>query len=273
MGSNAEVTGSIPKTGQASDEAMRRTVEQLGKRYEANPQDKAAALDYAQALRKRAQYEQAVAVLQGVAIRNAQDKDILGAYGKALADAGRLDQAAEVLSRAHTPDRPNWSILSAQGAVADRMGDHANAQNFYRTALKIAPGEPSVLSNLGLSYALTKQLPQAEQALRQAAASPRADARVRQNLALVLSLEGDYNEAEALGRQDLTPEQAAENVALVRRMTAQSDTWKDLRSLDRAKPRVAARAPASARTTTAQAEHAEASNPPAAALASQQTTQ
>ncbi len=54
-----------------------------------------------------------------------------------------------------------------------------------------------MLSNLGLSYALTKQLPEAEAALREASASPRADARVRQNLALVLALEGKFAEAEA----------------------------------------------------------------------------
>ena len=44
------------------------------------------------------------------------------------------------------------------------------------------------MSNLGLSYALNKQLPQAEETLRDAANNPKADMRIRQNFALVLAL-------------------------------------------------------------------------------------
>ena len=95
------------------------------------------------------QRAQAVAVLERASIENPHDKTVLGAYGRALAEAGNLDQALEVLERAHSPDQPDWHILSAQGAVLDQMGRHVDAQRLYLTALKIVPGEPSVLSNLG----------------------------------------------------------------------------------------------------------------------------
>ena len=85
---------------------------------------------------------------------------LLGAYGRALADTGDFNQALDVLGRAHTPDQPDWRILSAQGAVLDQMGRHEEARRYYASALKIVPDEPSVLSNLGLSYALSKDLPQ-----------------------------------------------------------------------------------------------------------------
>ena len=130
---------------------------------------------------------------------------MLGAYGKALADAGRLKEASTVLANAHTPERPNWSILSAQGSVADQLGDHKQAQNYYEAAIRMRPDEPSVMSNLGLSYALNKQLPQAEETLRDAANNPKADMRIRQNLALVLALEGKFGEAENWSRRDLAP--------------------------------------------------------------------
>ena len=96
--------------------------------------------------------------MQAAAVKAPHDFEVLGAYGKALADDGQLEQAKEVLASSYTPERPDWTIMSVQGSVADRLGDHEGAQTFYRGALKIAPGEPSVLSNLGLSYALTKQL-------------------------------------------------------------------------------------------------------------------
>lgn len=226
-----DVTGSInapPVELPTTAEALQSFSDNWGKRYEAEPGNRTAVLAYARALRAQGRTAQAVAVLQGAVIKSPNDLELLGAFGKALADAGRLKDAADTLARAHTPERPSWSILSAQGSVADQMGDHVAAQGYYAAALKIMPGDPSVLSNLGLSYALSNQLPQAETTLRQAVASPQADKRVRQNFALVLALQGRFAEAEAISRRDLSPTEAASNVAAIRAMIAQSNTWRQI---------------------------------------------
>lgn len=233
-----DVTGSIGGASHrslASKPDMRRAAEEWGRRYDRTPDDKATALNYARALRGTTEYAQAAAVMQRLAIKYPRDTEVLGAYGKALADAGRLHEAAEMLPRAHTPERPNWSILSAQGSVADQLGNHEQAQAYYAAALKIAPSQPYVLSNLGLSYALSKKLPLAEKALQEAAAQQDADSRVRQNLALVLALEGKFKSAEEVARSDLDSKDAAANVAAIRRMIAQSNTWKQIQAFD-AKP-------------------------------------
>jgi Flp pilus assembly protein TadD len=78
-----------------------------------------------------------------------------------------------------------------------------------------------VLSNLGLSYALAKDLVRDEMTLRRAISRPQADARVRQNLALVVGLQGRFAEAETIARADLPPDQAAANVAYLKQMLAQ----------------------------------------------------
>lgn len=226
-----DVTGSIGgSTAMPTDEAkLRAYAEDCGKRYERNPGEKTASIEYARALRALARYSEAVAVIQTAAIKAPTDFDVLGEYGKALADAGELAQAKDVLTRAYTPDAPRWDVMSVQGAVADRLGDHASAMQFYRDALKIAPGEPSVLTNMGLSLALAKQLPAGEKALKQAVASPKADARMRGDLALVLALEGKFKEAEEVGLTDLSPEAARANVEAIRQMIAQNDSWRELR--------------------------------------------
>ena len=227
------VDGSIASIHQPlpTDEAgLRAYAADWGKRYDASPGEKVASINYARALRALTRYDEAAAVMQAAAVKAPHDFEVLGAYGKALADDGQFAQAKEVLASSYTPERPDWTIMSVQGSVADRLGDHEGAQSFYRDALKIAPGEPSVLSNLGLSYALTKQLPDAEAALRQACASPRADARMRQNLALVLALEAKFAEAEQISRQDMTAQAASANVAAIRQMIAQSDSWRDLQT-------------------------------------------
>ena len=227
-----DVTGSIgASTTMPTDTAkLRAYADQCGKRYERNPGEKAASIDYARALRALSRYNEAVAVMQTAAIKSPKDFAVLGEYGKALADDGQLTQARDVLSRAYTPDNPSWDVMSVQGSVADRMGDHAGAMQFYREALKIAPGEPSVLTNMGLSLALNKQLPQAEKTLKQAVASPRADARMRGDLALVLALEGKFAEAEKVGQTDLSPQAARANVESIRLMIAQNDSWRELRA-------------------------------------------
>ncbi len=243
-----DVTGSIAGTQQAlpNNEAdLRAYADDWGKRYDRNPGEKVASINYARALRALTRYSEAAAVMQAAAVKAPKDFEVLGAYGKALADSGQFEQAKEVLSRAYAPERPDWTIMSVQGSVADRLGDHETAQRFYLDALKIAPGEPSVLSNLGLSYALTKELPLAEDALRQASASPAADARVRSNLALILALEGKFAEAEQVSRKDMSAEAASANVQAIRQMIAQSDSWLDLQT--GAKPkRVAPPPPAAA---------------------------
>jgi Flp pilus assembly protein TadD len=225
-----DVTGSIGSASElpSQPDALRAYSQEWGKKYDAEPTNKVTAINYARALRALTQNAQAVAVMQNIALKYPNDMEVLGEYGKALADQGRLKEAADVLTRAHTPERPNWRILSVQGTVADQLGDHDQAQGYYAAALKIVPNEPSVLSNLGLSYALTKNLAQAEDALRLAAAQPRADMRVRQNLALILALEGKFKEAEAISAQDLSPADAANNVLAIRNMIAQSSTWKDI---------------------------------------------
>ena len=224
----SETTGSItPKASAPRTEAeWRRDVDGLGERYRTNPNDKEIAIQYALALRGTGQRAQAAAVLEQASIQHPDDQAVLGAYGRALADVGNYDQALQVLNRAHSPEQPDWRILSVQGAVLDQMGRHEDARNHYATALKIVPDEPSVLSNLGLSYALSKNLKEAEATLRLASAQRGAEPKVRQNLALVVGLQGRFQEAETIAKGDLSPDEAAANVAYLRQMLAQQSDWK-----------------------------------------------
>jgi Flp pilus assembly protein TadD len=255
--SMSDVTGSIGTAPMPTDPgALRAYADSLARKFDAHPDDKAVGLAYARALKSLTQYAQAVAVLQRIAVKHPRDLDVLAAYGKALADTGRLQEAANVLERAHTPDRPNWSVLSAQGSVADQLGNHDQAQGYYAAALKIVPNQPQVLSNLGLSYALQRKMPDAEETLRTAVAQPAADMRVRQNLALVLALRGKFTEAEGVSREDLAPIDAAANVTSIRQMIAQSDTWKGIKAPD-PKKKVAARREPPARTQTAASEDSQ----------------
>jgi len=223
---STDTTGSIGLASTAPTESdWRREADAAGAAYRVNPRDPDAAIRYARALRVIGQRAQAASVLEQAAIRNPKSHAVLGAYGRALADVGNYSQALDVLSRAHTPDQPDWHILSVQGAVLDQMGRHDEAQRYYASALRLVPDEPSVLSNLGLSYALQHDLKRAESTLRQATATGRASVKVRQNLALVVGLQGRFEEAETIARADLPPDEAAANVTYLRQMLAQPGKW------------------------------------------------
>jgi Flp pilus assembly protein TadD len=218
---DGDATGSVSASPVRSEQEWRREAETWGARYRAHQGDARAAIEYAHALRMIGQRAQAAAVLEQTSIRDPRNKEVLGAYGRALADVGRFQQAIDVLNRAHTPEQPDWRILSAQGAVLDQMGRHQEAQRYYASALRIRPNDPSVLSNLALSYALSKDLVRAEGTLRQAAESKPVDPRVRQNLALVVGLQGRFSEAEAIAGADLPAAEAAANIAYLRQMLAE----------------------------------------------------
>lgn len=229
-------TGSIPAKAAASrmsGDKLDALTRRVGAAYEKNPDDRNVGMNYASLLRMTGRDDQALAVMQQVAIKHPDDREVLGAYGKAQAAAGQLEQALDTVRRAQTPDRPDWKLISAEGAILDQLGRSDEARAFYRKALDAQPNEPSVLSNLGMSYVLTSDLRSAESYLRKAAAQPTADSRVRQNLALVVGLQGRFDEAEKIASAELPAHEAVANVAYLRQMLAQQDSWSKLAAADK----------------------------------------
>lgn len=200
--------------------------------YQRRPKDKKAGLTFAALLRMTGRDEQALAVMRQMVIQHPQDNDVLSAYGKALASTGNLTDALGVIERAQKPDRPDWRLLSAKGAILDQLERSGEARESYRKALDILPDEPTVLSNLGMSYLLTNDLAAAETYLRKANSRPGADSSVRQNLALVVGLQGRFEEAEQIASAELPPEAAKENVTYLRQMLTQQNAWNQLKQED-----------------------------------------
>jgi Flp pilus assembly protein TadD len=227
-----ETTNSIPRLNkpvEAMNQAeLANAARSIGTEYARKPKDRNAGLNYATLLRMTGKNDQALAVMRQVAINYPSDRDVLAAYGKALAGAGQFEQALATINRAQTPDRPDWRLKSAAGAILDQMDRPEEARAAYRDALDIQPNEPSVLSNLGMSYLLARDLKTAETYLRSAINQPGADSRVRQNLALVVGLQGRFQEAENIARQELTAQQAEANVAYLKAMLAQDNSWQKL---------------------------------------------
>ena len=160
IGSSASINSSDLTPEQAA-----AAVQTWGKAYSKNEKDKFAALNYAAALRASGQSGQAVAIMRKAAIYHPEDREVLAGFGKALAADSRFDEALSTIQRAQRADNPDWQLLSTEGGIRDSLNQHQEARVLYQQALVLAPGEPQVLNNLGMSYVLTNELGAAENVL------------------------------------------------------------------------------------------------------------
>lgn len=218
-------TGSIGTEASTPAGKQGEALARLAALYKKNPNDKATIIYYSAALRSNGQADQAAAVLEGGITKHPNDPDILINYAKALSAAGRFDQALNIIERAIDPTAPNWNALLVKGAILDQQGRNAEARQVYGTALKIAPNQPSLHANLGLSYMMSNDLDKAEAELRIAVKLPGATGQVRQNLALVVGLQGRFDESRALFAAELPADQVEANMSYIRSMLTQQNRW------------------------------------------------
>lgn len=116
-------------------------------------------------------------------------------YGRSLLADKKPSEAIQVFLRSADLAPPDVATpLAALGVAFDQVEEHANAQKAYAYALAREPGRVSTLSNYGLSLALSGNLSEAELQLRKAASLPGANTTVKQNLALILGLQGRFEE-------------------------------------------------------------------------------
>lgn len=216
-------------TSAATTPSFKRT-EILGKRWEANPGDVKTALAYAESLGALGQTETQVGVLKTVADRNPSNAEIQNTMGKKLLAMGQGQMALDLLQRSASLNPQSWQAKSAYGAALDQATRHVEAREQYQAALALKPGELAVINNLAMSFALQGKLPEAERKLREAMALPGSDAlpRIRQNLALIVGLQGRLDESQKIASQDLPPDQVEANRAYLQEMLSRPNTWAQL---------------------------------------------
>lgn len=222
--SNRGQLASADYSGRPAGESQ-MALSELTARYKANPRDRNVVIHYSAALRAAGQPQQAAAALEASMAYHPRDIEISIAYAKALTAAGRFDQSLSVLDMVIRPDAPDWNALLVKGATLDQMGRNQEARQLYAQASVIAPGEASIETNIGLSFAMSNDLTSAEKHLRRAVQMRGANTQTRQNLALVVGLQGRFEECRAIYAAELPPEQVESNMAYVRALLTQQNRW------------------------------------------------
>ena len=166
--------------------------------YDLNPADLEAAIKLAAAVRKLGNPNRAVEITQTTRALYPRDPYLVAEYAASLIAAERAVDAMQPLDKALAMTPAYGRLWSLKGAALDQQERYDEARQHYNRALQITPNDPNVLANIGFSYALSGDPITAEKWLRRAMAQPSASPSVRQNLALVLRLQGRIEEAEKM---------------------------------------------------------------------------
>jgi Flp pilus assembly protein TadD len=199
------------------------------KEYDKNPNEYEVALKYARVLRAIGSSPRSSEVAAQALAMKPGDPELSMIFAQAALDQGKPEDAAQALARAEREAQNDWRMLSIIGVTMDSLDQHSGAQDYYKRAIVLSPDNPKILSNLALSYALDGKPTLAEETLRHAIQLPDADNRIKQNLIMVLGVQGKFEEAEKIAGPE-TPKMLVEaNKDYFRSMLTPSRTWSNLR--------------------------------------------
>jgi len=188
--------------------------------YAKNPEDPRNVIGYARALRALGSDDKALEILKAGFQTSPTNGDIATELGRLALEMNHLEIAKPALEMADQQSIRDWKTLSAQGTLRAKQGRYDQAQQYYLAALESQPGAVSVINNLALAYMLDGKAQKAEELLRKAVLDGQEDKRLRQNLALVLGLQGKFAEARQYASADMSETDVQTDMAYLRNMVS-----------------------------------------------------
>jgi len=181
-----------------------------------DPMDADAGVRLAVALRQLGRYDEADAAATKVTTLHPDNEEAILEIARARISERQGFYAIQPLKQASRIAPKDWRPYSLLGVALEQSQRPAEALEAYNHALVLSPENPAVLSNLAMFHAAKGERAEAEALLRRAVERPDATVQERQNLALVIGLEGKLEEAERLIREDLPPAVASANLAYLK---------------------------------------------------------
>ncbi|GAA3722539.1 tetratricopeptide repeat protein [Oceanisphaera sediminis] len=137
-----------------------------------------------------------------------------------LADQARLkapaaDSPTTAVAQCVTDNRSPWRSYNGLGLLADILEQGEQARHHYQCALKIQPGLAILHTNLGFSYYLEGEYPQAERALTRAVNQDPQYRRAWSNLGLLYYRWNRKSEALAALRKNGTQAEALNDLGYI----------------------------------------------------------
>jgi Flp pilus assembly protein TadD len=205
-------------TNASSQSELQKATAYWGDQYAKNPADLQTALNYAKDLKAQGDKEKAFSVLQQASTIHNDDRELASEYGRLALEFNQVNTADQLLAAADDPSKPDWRVISARGTVMAKQGRYSDAIPFFDRAASLAPNNATVLNNLAMAHAMMGDPKKAEEILRQAIAGSGVTPKVRENLALVLGLQGRYAESNAVAAGVMDAAAASSNEAYLKQL-------------------------------------------------------
>lgn len=177
-----------------------------------------AYIGLSQCLRYSGRSEAALETLK-VIPQGSQTKDYYKELGNVYTTRQQPKACIQSFMTAYQADPKDLGTLNGLGVCHDLAGQHEEAQEWYRTAIELAPAHEKLRSNLGLSLSLSGKVQEAIDILKPIVNGNDATQRDRQNLAIAYGLAGDMDAAAKLFAQDLDENAVRTNLAFLHKLT------------------------------------------------------
>jgi Flp pilus assembly protein TadD len=211
-------TGSTDSDSPRPQTELQKSTLYWGQEYAKRPTELEPALNYAKDLKALGEKRKAFAVLQQAAMFHSNDPKLVSEYGRLALELNQVNVAGQLLAAADDPARPDWRVISARGTVLAKQGKYSDAVPFYERALTLSPNNPTIMNNLAMAHAMMGDPKKAEEILRRAAAVTGASPKIRENLALVLGLQGRYDESRSVASSVLDSDTASANTKYLKQL-------------------------------------------------------
>jgi Flp pilus assembly protein TadD len=177
------------------------------------PRDPAPFVALGDALLGMGRTNEAILAYNSALARDPGNLRALKGQARAYLLTGRPELALAPLGKALALAPQDPKVLLLSGVAEDRTGQHETAQATYRRARLLAPADSALATDLALSLTLSGDYDAAIAILEPVATAPYGTAPERQTLSLIYGLAGDRAEAERLARIDLDEASVEHNLA------------------------------------------------------------
>lgn len=171
-------------------------------------------------LRRLKRYNEAEQVFARALSDNPFSGLALQGYGILMIEKGQPEAAIGALTNAVDEEAADYRVYNVLGIAYDSLGDHTQAQTFYKDGLGQAPDNASLRNNMALSLALQERYDAAIEQMKQLASAAGTQEAYRHNLALIYGLAGRIEDAAATLRPVLPGADVANNLAYYQSLRA-----------------------------------------------------
>ena len=170
----------------------------------ADPADERARLGVAEILLATGRPDEAEPIFDNLVTSPEFGARALAGKGRALLSSGKERASLAALEQAVDLNPGLWRAWNALGQLYDSRSDWSKAKSSYDRALGLAPDEPIVPNNIGVSLMLQGRYAEAEATFSDALKRVPGNEIIGNNLRLCLAFQGRYLEAMAGVRREDT---------------------------------------------------------------------